>query len=85
MILIVLPMMIVYFFSLYEGEDVSMREIMYGLLIAFALVPIFLLINRMLPHKDFTYSLSDDKIVISKGKIKKEYFWDDFEYFFPSL
>ena len=44
---------------------------------------LLLVINRFFPYKERTYFLDDNQLVISKGKKKKQYSWDEFEYFYP--
>ncbi len=44
---------------------------------------LFFIINKFIPYKLRTYYLDGSGITISKGKKKKYFSWDEFEYFYP--
>jgi hypothetical protein len=64
-------------------RSISFKEITYSVLGAIVSFTLLLLINKIFPYKERIYSLSNNGLIISKGKKTKQYLWSDFECFYP--
>jgi hypothetical protein len=72
--------------SLARGElDIEFQDGLYAVLSLAVSIPLLLLFNKIFPYKERAYHLSDNKVMISQGDKKKEYSWNEFDYFYSYL
>jgi len=76
------PALFTYHF-LTKGWIYILRQIFYTMIGVIGSFLLLLLINKLIPYKERTYFLDNNGIIISKGKKKKQYLWNEFEYFYP--
>lgn len=73
------------FFSwmLREGIKLALFRVVYVAIGVAVFIGLFFLLNKFIPYKLRAYRLDDLGIIISKGKRKKYFSWNEFECFYP--
>ena len=68
--------------ALRGGIKFALNRVFYIVIGAIGSILFFFLLNFILPYKKRTYFLDNEKLVISKGKKKKYFLWNEFDCFY---
>ena len=80
---ILAPIIILYYLSSLGGHLTFKGFLLEFLFIALVFILIYFALSRK-TYNERTYFLGTDRILISKGNKSKEYYWNNFDYFFSS-
>lgn len=69
--------------TLREGIKPVLFTVIHAAIGVVVSIWLFFLLNEFIPYKSRAYRLDDSGIVISKGKKKKYFSWNEFECFYP--